>query len=229
MSLVAGSRLGQAREATPRGEYAYASIRTRVLMGEFGKGVPLREAELVRQLGISRTPIREALRRLQAEGLVRPIHHGGYVVVEWDLQDLQQVYAVRIALEKLSVREAAANRTRVDIAQLHDALDAIREATESSLVRLPALNLRFHLMIADSSSNTYLRSMLGNIAEIFDRYPAAEMTLAGRKDAGLAEHVELLAVIERGDADTAERLMHEHLERGMGALLDARSEPPPAP
>ena len=215
----------------PIGELAYASVRTSILRGHLKGDQPVREADLVRQLGISRTPIREALRRLQAEGLLRRTPEGAYVVVEWDPEELTKVYAVRIALERLAARTAAEHRSRVDLAELADTVDEITAAMEHQPDALPALNMRFHLLVARASGNSYLHSTLSNIAEIFHRYPGAELTLAGRGESALAEHQALLLALERRDADLAEQLIGEHLQRGMDALLalcDAKPARPAA-
>jgi len=202
----------------PLGDQAYSSVRSGILSGDLTADAPLREADLVRRLGISRTPVREALRRLQAEGLLVPVPNGGYVVVEWDPAELKNVYSVRIALERLAVRSAAENRARVDLARLAEAIDEIREATEHGKDVLPTLNWRFHVLVAEASGNPYLRQVLGNIVDIFDRYPSAELTLAGRFGA-LTEHQQILDAIEKQDAELAERLVVQHLERGKESLL----------
>lgn len=206
-------------------EYAYTSLRSRLLHRELPVDEPLREAQLVRELGISRTPIREALRRLQAEGMVQPIPHGGFMVVEWDPAELKQVYAVRIALERLAVRSAATERSRMDLAEMADRLDDCRVATDGNQDDLPTFNRAFHSVIAKASHNTYLLGELTSIAEIIHRYPVAEATLAARARPALDEHEELLEAITASDADAADRVMQLHLERGMGSLLQTYRDP----
>ncbi len=202
----------------PLGQKAYSTVKLAIVQGEFELTAPIREIDLVRRLGISRTPVREALRRLEAEGVLETIPRGGFRVVEWDSAELNQAYAVRIALERLAARTAATERTRMHLAQLATVLDHLAEATKEHASRLPALNAEFHLAIAEASGNRYLHRALSELFEIFHRYPAAERTLARRVDT-LAEHRKLADAIERGEANLAERLMHEHLERGRKSIV----------
>ncbi|MDE3100683.1 MAG: GntR family transcriptional regulator [Chloroflexota bacterium] len=206
------------------GDVAYASVRGAIVGREVRGDAVLREADLVRQLGISRTPVREALRRLEAEGLIAGLPRGGYRVVEWDSAELAQAYAVRIALEGLSVRLAAEGRNAVHLAQLGSALEDLRAATARRDEELPRLNSALHMTIADAGGNAFLRSTLSDILEIFHRHPAAERTLASRRARALAEHAALVRAIERRDADRAERLMRKHLETGRTSVVPSRKE-----
>src|SRR5581483_10374979 len=107
---------------------AYARVRASILGGSIEPGSIIRESTLTGELQMSRTPIREALRRLQAEGMLEPVSQGGYVLVEFEPKALADVYAVQANLEGMAARLAAAQRNRSELGSMADALEAMQSA-----------------------------------------------------------------------------------------------------
>jgi DNA-binding GntR family transcriptional regulator len=201
-------------------ERAYVGIRQMILDGVMRPNRLVREAHLARRLEMSRTPVREALRRLQAEGYLRAIPHGGYAVIEVRQEDLVNVYEVRAALEGLGARYAAERASRADIAQLEDFLEAMEVALEPrDDARLVRLNSEFHDSVAKAAKNRYLQSMLGNIRDVFERYRPQAVARPERRDAAHREHKQLLDAIRTRDGDRAEDLAKEHVHRALEIRL----------
>jgi DNA-binding GntR family transcriptional regulator len=181
-------------------------------------------SELVRQLGMSRTPVREALLRLHTEGFIRPVPHKGYQVIELGRNDLINIYEVRAVLEGLAARLAATRRTRTDLAVLADLLDEIKEAMEKQDARrIDYHNRQFHDAIARASRNDYLQSQIVNIREVFGRFRPIAQVYEHRLEEVYQEHVALNDAFIAGDADAAERLAREHLRRTLAVRLQAGS------
>lgn len=220
--LMAGPFVNGAPSGMTLAEEAYARINQMLLEGEIPPNGLVREADLVRRLGLTRTPIREALVRLQAEGVLQAIPSGGYLVVEIDVDDLREVYDVRAVLESHAARLAAQRRTRTDIAQLEDLFEEMERAISAGDEALLAqLNSRFHETIAIASRNTYLQSMLGNIRNVFERYRRRAVNDPGRRTHSHDEHRDLIDAIRAGDADRAAEIIDRHVRRALDFRLGA--------
>jgi len=202
------------------GELAYAKIRRLVMSGAARPGSVIREASLVRDLAMSRTPVREALRRLQAEKLLQPVPRGGYLVIEMTRDELVDVYSVRAALEGLAAALAAERRTRTDLAKLADLLDAMDDAVgKGDDPELASLNSAFHQAIALASHNICLVEMLSTIHEIFDRYRMRAVRNRRRREEAHDQHRSLHDAIVNGLSDKAEATARLHVSAALALRL----------
>jgi DNA-binding GntR family transcriptional regulator len=207
------------------GDQAYTRVREALMRGTLPPGTLVREADLARQFGVSRTPIREALQRLQAEGLVTAAAQRGYVVADLSPEELADVYQVRAVLEALAARLAAQRATRSDIGRLEDIFEALDEAVvRGDKERDPTLTGAFHDAIANASRNRYLQSMLSNIREIFERYRRTRSLAPMRVHEGHADHAQLLAAIRARDAERAAEIASRHIAGALAARLKAGRE-----
>jgi DNA-binding GntR family transcriptional regulator len=200
----------------PRGVEAYERIRKMILTSEIAQGSLVSEADLVRSLGMSRTPVREALHRLEAENYVKGIPGRGYVVIELSEQDMMNAYRVRAVLEGLAAEHAAALATRTQLAQLDDLYDEMERALErDDEPELTKLNSRFHAAIAEASGNRYLQAMLDNIHDVFERFRATAVAQPTRRDDAHAEHGLLIRALRAGGQDQARALAEQHVRRAL--------------
>jgi DNA-binding GntR family transcriptional regulator len=214
------------RATSSLADQAYDELRNQIVRARFAKGTVLREAEIARQLGMSRTPVREALGRLQAEDLVAPTRRGGYVVVELTEDELRDIYAVRATLERLAARLGALGRTNADLGQLSDLLDQMDSALGSAQdERLAELNGRFHRAIAAASHNHFLERLLSNIHEIFARYRAAALGSPGRRRTAHAQHRALVQALAKRDESTAGLLAERHVADALRVSLGLTERP----
>ncbi len=193
------------------GETAYAAVRRWIADGAIAPGSSLREVELAEKLRISRTPVREALRRLQAEGLVQRDPRGGYTLFEFSADDLARVYEVREALEALAARLAARHRTRAQLGELADALEAMDGAVaRGDDEELERLANAFHATIAEASGNWYLQEALASVRGILVRRRPKSGPYTVRRKSMQAEHYQLYDALSAQDGERAEALMRAH-------------------
>lgn len=200
-------------------ERAYASLLTRIQRGELAAGDFLVEAELARGLGISRTPVREAIRRLAAEGLVLTEGHRRAVVREFDEDTVGELYELRARLEGYAARRAATRISARELAELRSLAAAMEAcaggpggANGVDAGRFADLNDRFHQLILDAARAPHLAGALRPVLQI-------QLLLLQRYRHRLAEHLErscwhhreLLRALELGDPELAEQQMRLHM------------------
>ncbi len=193
-------------------DHVYAALRERILSGDLPRGTRLRQALLADELGVSRTPLREALRRLSTEGLVEFSPNRGATVSELDFGDMRHAWSARVALEPGAARLAAQLRDPAAIASMRGAIDQQR-AAGSDRVESFAANRAFHLALAAASGNPHLTrfaEMLWVPRIGVPIYQAQAVDPAGVQ-AWASEHVSIVDAIEAGDHDLAERLTREHI------------------
>jgi len=207
--------------ATPRlGEAVYARARQMILEGRLPPRSLVRESELARQFGVSRTPLREALRQLQAEGLLTPAQHGGYVVIDLGPEQLANAYAVRRVLDGLAAELAAVKRGRVDLAVLADLLEEMDVAVDrEDDQELARLNRQFHEAIATASSNDLLQGHLSGIRDLFDLFRSEAVRNPARRAGAHAEHHALYQALVDQDADRAAHLGRQHVAQALSFRL----------
>jgi DNA-binding GntR family transcriptional regulator len=195
---------------------AYAQIRAMILEEEMPSGARLSQLELADQLGISRTPVREALRRLAGEGLVDALPQRGYRVADLGLDAVMRRLEVRMLLEPGIARLAAARRRPADLVALCEAIE-LEEAARVSDDMHDASRL-FHMSLARATHNDELVSTLDGlwIVEVGRRLLARRAGAPEWQHSDISEHRAILDAVERGDGEWAEQRAREHVA---GALL----------
>lgn len=209
-------------------EAAYAVIRDGILSGELARGQRLREEELALRAGVSRTPVREALRRLDAEGLVDFTPNRGARVTAWSEQELDDLYDARALLESHCARLAAGRITVDELAGLADLAAQMHRLTRKgpdAADELTALNGRFHRAIAKASRNAQLEAMVRGVMDVPLVYRTFQRYTPQRLQASSFQHNELVEALRAEDADWAEALMRAHiLAARTTVLLSVRAE-----
>ncbi|MDR7484636.1 MAG: GntR family transcriptional regulator [Armatimonadota bacterium] len=209
-------------ENVPTRDLVLRKLRDAILSGRFQPGQRLLERELVERMGVSRTPIREAMRKLELEGLVTTTPYKGPVVTTPTLGDAQALFEVRAALEGQAV---ALFTRRADAAAL-ERLRACVEQAERGLLRrhlreVLAANNAFHDAIAAGCGNALLESMLANLRARIVLLRVGSLSFPGRPPHSVAEHRAIVRRIARRDATGAKRLMEAHI---MHAWRAARAQ-----
>lgn len=196
---------------------AYQFIHDAIVNADYAPGAHLKEAELSQTVGVSRTPIREALRRLANEGLVAFSKNQGTFVERFDEGDVDEIFQLRAMLEAYGARRAAARITDAQIDRLEAltaALEGLRTATKDAgyVPRFNQLNADFHRVILDAAASRRLEAMLDTIIDI----PLILMKHYNWQglvdlDRSCRQHRELIAALRAHDADWAGSLMHAHV------------------
>jgi DNA-binding GntR family transcriptional regulator len=212
--------------AATTADAAYQALRQGILRGDLAPGERLRSDALANDLRVSRTPVREALRKLEAEGLVER-SGAGLIVREFSETDLTELFYVREALEGMAARLAAENATPGEIAEIRELLDdmeTLRRRGEVAALR--PLTAEFHRLIGRAAHNGRLLHALESLLEhVRQMQTSTLLDIEGRPTEALKEHRDLVAAVEARDADRAEKIARAHrrktleLRRG---LLRAR-------
>jgi DNA-binding GntR family transcriptional regulator len=205
------------REATWRG--VYRNLRIAILNGELTPNARLVEVDLARAMGVSRTPLREALAQLRRDGLISSAERGGYILTD-PRQDILDSYHVRAAIEGYAARLAAENITNVEIQALRANVAENAVADLSDTVRRAKLNLAFHCMVAKAARSPRIQREFENLSEFI--FTDEDMTLHSIEDARqfVHEHGLLINALELRDGDAADRIVRAHLHRAAALLRD---------
>ncbi len=212
--------LSQEFGAVTTADAAYKVLRQSILRGDLAAGERLRSDALANELKVSRTPVREALRKLEAEGLVER-SGSGLIVREFSEKDLTELFYVREALEGMAARLAAENATPSEIGEigeLLDDMDAVGQRGEVAALR--PLTGEFHQLICRAAHNDRLLQSLKSLLEHVRQMQTSTLYVEGRLAEALKEHRDLLRAIEARDADRAERLARAHRRK----TLDLRKK-----
>ena len=208
-------------EYLPLREVVFNTLRQAILKGELKPGERLMEIALAEKLGVSRTPIREAMRKLELEGLVVMIPRRGAQVANITEKDLNDVREVRITLEK-----ACANMTDADIRKLEQAAEVFQTSTaEGDLVKMAEADVNFHEVIYEAADNKRLMQVLNNLREQIYRYRVEYLKEDESRNRLVKEHEKITRAIKERDVKAAQELSFEHLEnQRMGIIQAIRAE-----
>lgn len=201
-------------------EKVYDVLSEQILSGQIEKGTALTELTLCERLGVSRTPIRAAIRRLAEDGTVQLMANKGAVVVGISREDLVDIYKIRVRLEGLASRTAAERMTDEEKRALRESL----ELAEFYIARgdndkLRELDTSFHKMIYEASGNRLLSKTLSELHTKIKGYRSAALSVPGRLQRSVEEHKNILIAIESGNGDEADRLTSLHIEEALQNLL----------
>jgi DNA-binding GntR family transcriptional regulator len=195
-------------------------IKSAILDGTFEPGVPLVEVQLAEWCGVSRTPVREALTRLEHDGLVQRSDRG-LVVRQRSPEEILDIYEIRIVLEAMAARLAAERHTRLDKVRIAKTLERWQSATEDTAPgELMNLNHELHRATWLASHNQPLIDLLERLALHLGRYPVTTLTAPGRLKTALTEHQHLVEAVFARDADAAATAATEHFTAAMKIRLE---------
>lgn len=202
------------RPRTYLADTVYEALRRAIVEHEFDAGEPLTEHELCRRFGTSRTPVREALAKLERDRLVQVVPKKGAFVRTISTDEIRELYQLREALEGLAVRLAAPRVDREDLAGFEARLRAIKvQGKRASYAEVRALGEEFHTFVIKQAGNAKLQEALAQIREQV-RSVWNMSIMAPRRAQGLVrEHLALLAALRAGNVRRAERLMVAHVRR----------------
>jgi DNA-binding GntR family transcriptional regulator len=195
-----------------RYQWAYEEIRRRILDGDLAPAAPLSEYQLADLLQVSRTPVREALKRLGHEGLVRSIPNRGAFVAELSVQDIREIYQIREQLESHAARIATETLSTAAIDELEEELArAAALAAKGRVKDTFESDIHLHKRIIDATKNRRLATILATLDDQVRRIRAISPRTPGRLEATLREHRDVVGRIKKRDASGAEVAMRHHL------------------
>ncbi len=195
-----------------RAEIAYRRLKAAIESREFRPGERMREAELAAWLGISRTPVRDALKQLESEGLLVAAPRRGLAVAELDQQQVSEIYALREILEGLAARLAARHASSAEVATLSGLVERQAAASDADPELQAQLNRHFHQLVYRAARNRYLLGVLESLESSLALLPGTTYSAPGRGGDALAEHRAILEAVEQHEADRAESAARNHIQ-----------------
>lgn len=209
----------------PLRELVLEEMREAILNGVLQPRERLMEIQLAEELGVSRTPIREALRKLELEGFIVMIPRKGAYVADFSLRDLEDIFEVRKVLEGLAAELCTERATDEEIAEMKRLLRLKEESIANNDMKLLLeVDTKFHELLYQGSRNDHLKDIISNLREQIDRFRSASLQYPGRMKRSLEEHHAILNAIAARDGETANRLAKEHIENVEMILLQRMRE-----
>ncbi len=204
----------------PLRELVFESLREAIITGKLGPGERLMEIQMAEEMGVSRTPVREAIRKLELEGLVVMIPRKGAYVAGLSLKDIADVFEIRGALEGLAAGLAAERITDGELEDLERYLVKISEEIETGdLNRVVETDTDFHSLIYGASRNNRLSQIISNLREQIQRFRTTSLSYPGRMKIAVEEHRKIVEAISSRDGELARKLAQEHIENAESSMM----------
>lgn len=209
-------------EYLPLRDVVFKTLRQGILTGELKPGERLMEIHLAKRLGVSRTPIREAIRKLELEGLVTMVPRRGAEVAQISGKNLKDVLEVRVALDSLAVRLACERITEEGIVQLKRACKQFEMTTKEKTLdatKIAQADVAFHDVISKATGNERLLQMISNLSEQMYRYRFEYIKDTNYHERLIKEHENLCKYIENRDSQKAVEEITKHIENQLQSIL----------
>jgi DNA-binding GntR family transcriptional regulator len=203
------------------GSQAYQELRRIILEGQIGPGEKLNEGELAKALGISRTPIREAINRLEKEGLVEIFPQRGAFVIQFTEKDVYELFLIRENLEGLAARLAAEKITPASLAKLETCVEGFKEPfQEKDIQRYSREDIKFHQTIVLLSDARRLVKLVSLLLDHIRMFRLTTRGVPDRMKASLADHRRIIEAMRQKNPEEAERRMRQHLQRVRDGVME---------
>lgn len=207
------------------GQHVFENLKNAIIKGDVPPGGRLIESRLAETLGISRTPVREAIHKLEREGYLRKLPRGGFNVLGLSREDVEETFGIRSVLESYAARLAAEKHLPTDLKPLEIKIKIYQKHLDNKdLDALPDINTDFHDLLYALSRSPKLIHMINNLRDQIYRF--RQLILRNEKLAKMSneDHKDMLDRIRQRDADGVENLVREHLARGKKAVMESYDE-----
>ena len=212
-------------ESKPIREIAYETLKHAIITGQIPAGSRIVETEYADRLHISRTPLREALRKLERDGLVEYVLRRGVVVRAFTIADVEEIYTIRNALEMLTLPAIIDNATAEDIRSMREKLQKMDGfIAKNDIEGLSPLARSFHEQLTSISGLNRILRVIQSQDEYIRRFSAMSIARETRRKTAHEEHYKLVELVEQKDLPGFEKLMRKHIERSKETCLTALSE-----
>jgi len=204
----------------PLREIVYETLRDAIINQILKPGERLMEIQLADEMGVSRTPVREAIRKLELEGLIVMVPRRGAYVAGISMKDIHEVFEVRGALEALAAKLAAERITNEELEEMERRLVQEAEETVANNLRsIVEIDTSFHELLYKAARNSRLIQFINNLQEQLHRFRSASLARPGRSKTALEEHKKIVEALAERNAKLAEKLAIEHIGNAEHAML----------
>jgi DNA-binding GntR family transcriptional regulator len=200
-----------AQKNRPLRETIYADLRRQILSGRLLPGSRLIESSLSESLQVSRTVIREVIKQLELEGLVKITPYKGTQVSRFSLEDIEELYVIQAALEGLASGLAAQKMKKEDIQQLRSVHEGLKKNVQRNAGEWQRLNINFHQFFINKCGNRRLRGLIENHRDQFARYWRIILSIPGQREKSNQDHEKILKALDRGKPLKVRLAMEEHI------------------
>ena len=198
----------------------YRALKTEIIKGSLKPGTKLSEGKIAEQMGVSRTPVREALKELAAEGFVKMNPNQAVVVSNASVEDVQEVLQIRGVLEGLAARLATKTINEEEIKELEKYQKQMEYYTKKDdVLAFSEMDAEFHELILNICGNNRLIQIRKNLSDQAHRYRIRSLSVPGRLKYSLKEHQEIVEALKRKNSEQADRLSQKHIENVLANIL----------
>ena len=198
----------------------YRALKTEIIKGSLKPGTKLSEGKIAEQMGVSRTPVREALKELAAEGFVKMNPNQAVAVSNASVKDVQEVLQIRGVLEGLAARLATKTINEEEIKELEKYQKRMEQYTnKDDVLAFSEMDAEFHELILNICGNNRLIQIRKNLSDQAHRYRIRSLSVPGRLKYSLKEHQEIVEALKRKNAEQADRLSQKHIENVLANIL----------
>src|SRR6056297_1383377 len=209
-------------EYKPLREVVFEVVRKSIILGKMEPGERLMETQLAEQLGVSRTPVREAIRKLELEGLVVMVPRRGAYVASMSVKDISETFEIRAALEGLAASLAVEKITPDELESMEvNVLKMSQYIEEKNIEMIVETDEKFHDILISAGRNQKLSQMISLLREQIKRFRLASLSKDNRQSLVLGEHRQILEAIADRDQTRAQLLVEEHIANSEDSLLNA--------
>jgi len=203
----------------------YRILKTEIVKRNLKPGTKLLEVKIAKQMGVSRTPVREAIRELVAEGFVKMIPNQGVIVSIASIEDTQEVLQIRSVLEGLAARLATKVINGEEIKELEQYIEQMEYyANKDNALAFSKMDVEFHELILNICGNNRLIQIRKNLSDQAHRYRIRSLSIPGRLKHSLKEHQEIVKALKKKDSEQAGRLSQKHIENVLKNILAHESK-----
>lgn len=207
------------------GQIIYETLRRSILREDISSGQRLVEEKLAKSLGASRTPVREALQRLEQENLIVKLSYGGYEIKRFTLKDIEEIFGIRSILESYAASLATKRIHEGSVEELEGILAESRQAlADGDIEVFIQLNTTFHDRLYKASESEHLYRMIHDLRDYFYRYRRIILHVKGMPEVSLRDHERMIQAMRDGDEKAVESLVREHVTRGMNIVMQEIKE-----
>jgi DNA-binding GntR family transcriptional regulator len=217
--------LSKIRKSEPLAKTALKVLRRSILTNELTTDVVYNEKSLAKDLGISRTPVREALLELSSKRLIKFLPQKGVIINTFSDKEIEDVFEIRTALEVLSIKKACINHKTLDISGLNHLMQVQKEAAQKkNAVAFLEADRNFHITFTRLTKNAYLMEMMQDIRDIMHLMGFKALTQRSRMQEVIKEHADILTAVQKGSLMKAMELMDYHLTVSKKAVQQNKKE-----
>ncbi|MFA5880925.1 MAG: GntR family transcriptional regulator [Eubacteriales bacterium] len=205
----------------PLREIVFETLREAIINATLRPGERLMEIQMAEEMGVSRTPVREAIRKLELEGFVVMVPRKGAYVAGISMKDIADVFEIRAAMEALAAGLAAERITEEELEDLERILVTIGECVKNNdLEKLIEVDTEFHDILFKASRNDRLVQIVSNLREQIQRFRTASLSTPGRMKYALEEHKKIVEAVSERNVELAQSLAREHIENAENSMLE---------